>query len=108
MTVRIMTRTYRFDAVLSIGAYSSQDDVCTLFNSILKAAQDGDGTLGGLEQCSFSYGMPEDGLAKISGYVHVNKTNTITEAAARGWICDDRIIGGDVEWRPVLPGRNGI
>jgi hypothetical protein len=37
----------------------------------------------GLEQSSFSYDLPEDGIAKISGYLHVNKTGKLAEAVVR-------------------------
>ena len=63
--------------------------------------------INGLAQSSFSYDVPgEGGLAKISGYLHVNKPANLTEATVRRWISDGRI-SGDIEWTPVLPGRHG-
>ena len=50
--------------------------------------------------------MPDEGLAKISGYVHVSKTSRLYESAVRTWILDDRI-NGEIEWTPDLPGKNG-
>ena len=45
-------------------------------------------------------------LAKISGYMHVNKVSRLTETGVRTWIFDERIIG-EIEWAPVMPGRHG-
>jgi hypothetical protein len=33
----------------------------------------------GLEQSSFSYDVPDDGIAKIEGYLHVNRTSLLAE-----------------------------
>ena len=38
--------------------------------------------LKGVENCSFSYNMPDEGLAKISGYLHVNKASLFTFSPA--------------------------
>ena len=50
--------------------------------------------------------MPEEGLAQISGYVHVNKKFKLREASVQTWLFDERI-SGEIEWRPVLPGKTG-
>ena len=100
-----MTRTYRFGVSVRIGILSGQEDRCYLFKDILNAAA-GRLEISGSEQSSFSYDVPQDGLGEISGYLHVNKTASFTEAAVRTWITDDRINGED-KWSPVLPGKNG-
>ena len=73
---RNMSRTYRFGVSdTKFGApgpawtlsrpktTSSQDDV-ELFKDILRAA-DARIKISGLENCAFSYDLPDDGLAKI-------------------------------------------
>jgi hypothetical protein len=45
----------------------------------------------GLEQSSFSYDLPEDGLARISGNLHTNNRFLLTESAVKPWISDDQI-----------------
>ena len=102
---RSMTRTWRFDVNLQMAVLSPHEEVSDLFKQILDTANDRI-HIGGLETLSFSYDLPEDGIAKISGYLHVNKTSQLPEAAVREWIVDDRIIG-EVEWTPVFPGING-
>ena len=59
-----MARTYRFDVTVHVGALSGQHDVCDLFKVILNDAKERL-EISGLEQCSFSYDVPEDGLATI-------------------------------------------
>ena len=102
---RNMSRTYRFDVSLRLDPLSSQDDVCELFKDILRAA-DARIKISGLENCAFSYDLPDNCLAKISGYMHVNKVSRLTETGVRTWIFDERIIG-EIEWTPVMPGRHG-
>jgi hypothetical protein len=84
---------------------SNQEDVCELFKEILNDAK-ARLELSGLEQSSFSYDLPEDGLAPISGYLHTNNRFLLTDAAVRGWIFDDRIIE-EIVWTPIHPGKNG-
>ena len=88
-----------------MGPLSSHEDVNESFKEILNAA-DARIKLNGLENCSFSYDVPDEGLAKISGYVHVNKASRLYGSAVRTWILDDRI-SGEIEWTPVLPGKMG-
>ena len=90
--LRARTQTWRFDIEVQVGAMSNQDDVCDLFKEILNDAK-ARLELSGLEQSSFSYDLPENGLAKISGYLHTNHRFLLTDAAVRGWIFDGRIIG---------------
>ena len=56
---------------VQVGAMSNQDEVCDLFKDILNDAKARVGlNFSGLEQSSFSFDLPEDGLARISGYLH--------------------------------------
>ena len=50
--------------------------------------------ISGLKESSFSHDLPEDGLARISGYLHTNKQTLLADSAVRTWIFDDRIIKG--------------
>ena len=102
---RIMSQRYRFDVSVRMGPLSSQDDVCESFKEILLAA-DARIKISGLENCSFSYDVPDEGLVKISGYLHVDKASRLYETTVLTWILDERIIG-EIEWTPVLPGRHG-
>ena len=92
-----------------MGPFSSQDDVCESFKEILRAA-DARIKISGLENCSFSYDVPDvssdEGLVKISVYLHVDKASRLYETTVRTWILDERIIG-EIEWTLVLPGRPG-
>jgi hypothetical protein len=54
-----------------------------------------------------SHDLPEDGLARISGYLHTNKQTLLADSGVRTWIFDDRIIG-EIVWTPILPGKNDI
>ena len=85
---------------LHIAVLTLHEDTSGLFKQILDAAND-KFQIYGLEQSSFSYDLPDDGIAKISGYLHVNKTGKLAEAVVRTWISDDRI-KGEVEWTPVF------
>ena len=84
---------------------SQPEDVRAIFKEILISADDRL-PICGLEQSSFSYNVPENGIAKIDGYLHVNKTSLLADTAVRTWIFDDRIVG-EIIWTPILPGRNG-
>ena len=88
-----------------MGPFSSQDDVCESFKEIMLAA-DARIKIRGLKNCSFSYDVPDEGLVKISGYLHVDKASRLYETTLRTWILDEQIIG-EIEWTPVLPGRHG-
>ena len=79
---RTMIQSDRFDVSIQIGILSGQEDICDLFKDILNAAG-GRLEISGLEQSAFSYDIPQDGFGEISGYLHVNKTATLTEAAVR-------------------------
>ena len=58
--------------------------------------------ISGLKNCSFSHDVPEDGLAKISGYLHVDRALRLYESAAvQTWIFDDQI-SREIEWTLVL------
>ena len=104
---RNRSQTYRFDVSVRMGPFklSSHKDVCESFRELLNAA-DARIKLNGLENCFFSYDVPYEGLAKISGYLHVNKASRLYGSAVLIWIIDDRI-SGEIEWTPVLPGKNG-
>ena len=84
---------------------SQPEEVRDIFKEILLSAHD-QIPIRGLEQSSFSYCIPEDGIAQILGYLHVNKEGKLTEDAVRKWISNDRIMG-DVEWTPIRPGNHG-
>ena len=51
---------------------STQEEVRELFKEILIAANERV-QISGLEQSAFSYDLSDDGIAKISGYLHVDK-----------------------------------
>ena len=86
---------------------STQDEVCDLFKEILDDAEARNKlNFTGLEQSAFSYDLPEDGLVRISGYLHTKPQFVLTDSAVRTWISDDRI-KGEIEWTPVFPGQNG-
>jgi len=86
--------------------FSSPEEVCVVFRSILDDAQFSPErfSIHNLKQCSFSYGVLEGNVAKISGYLHASEK--ITEAAVRTWIFDNRI-HGEIKWTPVMPGKCG-
>jgi hypothetical protein len=50
-----------------VGPLSNQDEVCDLFRGILNESK-ARTEIRGLEQSSFSYDLPEDGLARISSH----------------------------------------
>ena len=92
-------RTWRFDLRLLMDALSGSDDVCISFKVLLNDAQERL-ALPGLEQVSFFYDVPDEGLgvAQVSGYVHFNKNiRSVREAALRTWLNDDRI-SREIEW----------
>jgi hypothetical protein len=86
--------------------FSSPEEVCVVFRSILDDAQFSPErfSIHNLKQCSFSYGVLEGNVAKISGYLHASEK--ITEAAVRTWIFDNRI-HGEIKWTAVMPGKYG-
>jgi len=84
---------------------SQQEEVRDTFKEILVSADDRL-PICGLEQSSFSYDLPDNGIAEIFGYLHVNKRSLLYDTSVRTWIFDDRIIG-DIVWSPIRPGRNG-
>ena len=104
-TPGVKARTWRFDVNVQVGPLSNQDEICDLFRGILNESK-ARTEISGLEQSSFSYDLPEDGLARISGYLHTNKHTELRDSAVRTWIFDDRIIG-EIVWTPILPGKNG-
>ena len=84
---RLTSRRWRFDFTVQMDPLSSQAEVSDLFRAILQDAKcklD----ISGLEQSSFSCGVPEDGLAKVSGYLHVNKKFLLYEATVQKWTID--------------------
>ena len=71
----------------------------------------------GLTQSSGSYtefwqGLTQSSVKDLhrvlatSGYVHVNKKFRLKEASVRIWLFDEWI-SSEIEWRPLLPGKNG-
>ena len=63
--------------------------------------------ISGLKESSFSHDLPEDGLARISGYLHTNKQTLLADSAVRTWIYDGRIIG-EIVWTPIMPGKKWL
>ena len=97
--------TWRFDLTLQMPAFSAQDDVRMVFSSILDDA-DTRLAIHDLKQSSFSYDVPgERGLAEISGYLHAS--SQITEATVKTWIFDGRIVGIEIRWTAIEPGKRG-
>ena len=84
------TPIWCFDFDVHVAAMSTQGDVCDLFKEILNDAK-ARNEIRGLEQSSFSYDLPEDGLARISGNLHTNNRFLLTESAVKPWISDDQI-----------------
>ena len=101
---RVRPNTWRFDLTLQMPLFSSPEEVCVVFRSILDDAQFSPErfSIHKLKQCSFAYGVLEGDVAKISGYLHASEQ--ITEAAVRTWIFDNRI-HGEIKWTPVMPGK---
>ena len=82
-----------FNFLLQMPAFSDPEEVRVACLQVLEAAKK-KSAINGLAQSSFSYDVPgEGGLAKISGYLHVNKPANLTEATVRRWISDGRISG---------------
>ena len=76
-----------------------------VFSSILDDA-DTRLAIHNLKQSSFSYDVPgERGLAEISGYLHAS--SQITEATVKTWIFDGRIVGIEIRWTAIEPGKRG-
>jgi hypothetical protein len=66
-------------------ALSRKEEVRAIFKEILVSANVRL-PISGLEQSSFSYDVPDNGIAKIDGYLHVNKTSLLADTAVRPWI----------------------
>ena len=98
---RVRPNTWRFDLTLQMPLFSSPEEVCVVFRSILDDAQFSPErcSIHNLQHCSFAYGVLEGDVAKISGYLHASKQ--ITEAAVRSWIFDIRI-HGEIKWTAVI------
>ena len=80
---QLRPRTWRFDLKLHMQPLSGPHEVQAAFRSILNDAIDRIEI--GLDQCSFSYGAPEEYcLADISGFLH--GFNKISYPAVRTWI----------------------
>jgi hypothetical protein len=99
----LRANAWRFDLTLRMPPLSGQDDVLQVFRSILNKAHDNI-AISGLDQSSFSYDVPDGGLAPVSGYLHSARV-AIHHTAVRTWIYDDRI-QGEIKWTAVLPGKN--
>ena len=84
---RNMARTWHFGVNLRMPDLSQPEEVRDIFKEILLSAHD-QIPIRGLEQSSFSYCIPEDGIAQISGYLHVNKEGKLTEDAVRKEVRD--------------------
>ena len=104
MSRQTTARTWHFHVRLRMPALSQQEEVRDTFKEILVSADDRL-PICGLEQSSFSYDLPDNGIAEIFGYLHVNKRSLLYDTSVRTWIFDDRIIG-DIVWSPIRPGRN--
>jgi hypothetical protein len=101
-------QTWHFHVALRMPELSQQEEVRAIFKEILVYANVRL-PISGLEQPSLSYEVPDNGIAKIDGYLHVNKTSLLADIAVRPWIfdvnhqryykIDDRIIR-DIIWTP--------
>ena len=100
-----MARTWHFHVTLRMPRLSQQEEVRDTFKGILISANNRL-PLCGVEQSSFSYDVPDDGIATIDGYLHVNSRSLLANTAVSKWIFDDRIIE-DIVWTPIRPGLNG-
>ena len=102
---RDMARTWHFHVTLRMPRLSQQEEVRDTFKGILISANNRL-SLCGVDQSSFSYDVPDDGIATIDGYLHVNSRSLLANTAVSKWIFDDRIIE-DIVWTPIRPGLNG-
>jgi hypothetical protein len=64
-------RTWHFRVNLRMAELSLQEEVRDIFKKILISANVRL-PIHGLEQSSFSYDIPQNGIAEISEYLHVN------------------------------------
>ena len=77
---RVRPNTWRFDLTLQMPLFSSPDDVCAVFRSILDEAQFSAGrcSIHKLKQCSFAYGVLEKDVAQLQRfpdiYMHPRKS----------------------------------
>ena len=100
-----------------MGPLSSQKDVCEQLKKNLRAA-DARIKNSGLQNCSFSYHVSDEGLVKISGCIHVIKASSLSESAVWTWIVDERISeemdagfagqNGDSKQHPLLKSQDHI
>jgi hypothetical protein len=74
---RARAQTWRFIINVQAGPMSNHNKVCCLFRGILNESK-ARIEINGLVQSSFSYDLPEDGLARISGYLRTNKYSDYT------------------------------
>ena len=88
MSRQMTARTWHFHVALWMPALSQQEEIRAIFKEILVSANVRL-PISGLEQSSFSYDVPDNGIAKIDGYLHVNKTSLLADTAVRPWIFDD-------------------
>ena len=101
-----MSHTYRFDVSVCIGPISS---LLTSANHsktfCMLRTRDATASCQNSTQWTGKFllllWLPDEGLEKISGYVHVNKTSCLYESAVRTWILDDRI-SEEITSTPVL------
>jgi hypothetical protein len=97
--------TWRFDDNIQIAPLSNQDEIYDLFRGILyesKARTE----ISGLEPSSFSCDLPEDGRARISGYLHTNKHTELRDSAVRPWTFDARADAAAANVRPAAAGAD--
>jgi hypothetical protein len=71
MSRQTTARTWHFRVRLRMPALSQQEEVRDTFKEILVSADDRL-PICGLEQSSFSYDLPDNGIAEMFGYLHVN------------------------------------
>ena len=69
---QIKSRRYCFDDLVRMDPSSSQDDDCKLFKEILRGSESADANIkiSGLENCSFFYDVPDEGLVKYEECCH--------------------------------------
>ena len=90
-----------FALQLQMPDFSTAEEVryafCSIFNDMQQA-------IPGLEDFSFSHGVPEGSIAHICGNLH--SSSKIAEASVQGWFSDARIPPETTRWTPVWPGKN--
>ena len=98
---RVRQTTWCFALRLQMPDFSTAQEVSDAFCSIFNDTQQ---AILGLEDFSFSYGVPEGGFAHIRGYLH--SSSKIAEASVQGWFPDARTPPETTRWTPVWPGKN--